>query len=69
MCQTFTYSVPDVHCNGCKEKITKSITAVDGVEGVEVEIGSGVVTVRAEADVMDASLREALAAAGYPAAA
>lgn len=69
MCQTFEYSVPNVHCNGCKDKITSSITSVEGVEGVEVEIGSGTVTVRAEADVTDASLREALASAGYPAAA
>lgn len=67
MCQTFTYRVTDVHCDHCKQTIEEKISAVPGIEGVEVDVGSATVSVRAEADVTDASVREALAAAGYPA--
>lgn len=66
MCQTFTYHVPDVHCDHCRQTIEETVGSVAGVEGVQVDVGSAVVTVRAEADVEDVSLRTALVAAGYP---
>lgn len=66
MCQTFTYRVPDVHCEHCKQTIEQTVGSLAGVEGVEVDVGSAVVMVRAEADVQDVSLRAALADAGYP---
>lgn len=68
MCQTFTFRVSDIHCNHCKETIEKTVSAVAGVEGVAVDVEQGVVTVRAEMDVSDGSLRAAIAEAGYTAA-
>lgn len=65
MCQTFTYTVPKIHCAHCKETIEQKIEAVAGVESVEVDVGARTVVVHAEADVADDSLRVALSEAGY----
>lgn len=68
MCQTFTYRVPDIHCEHCKETIEQKVSAVGGVEGVAVDVQQGLVTVRAEPEVTDESLRAAIVEAGYQAA-
>lgn len=65
MCQTFTYTVPEIHCAHCKETIEQKVSSVRGVESVEVDIGERVVVVHAETDVKDDSLRAALVEAGY----
>ena len=40
-----TYSVPDISCDHCVAAITKEVTAVDGVSGVEVDVAAKTVSV------------------------
>lgn len=64
--QEVVYEVPDIHCEHCREKIEKSVSAVGGVESVEVDRVSGLVTVRGD-NVADHHVRTAIEQAGYTA--
>ena len=67
MTDTITYSVPGVHCERCARAIREEVTAVEGVESVDVDVPLKVVTVRGRA-LSDGEVREAIAEAGYEAA-
>jgi copper chaperone CopZ len=67
MTSTVTYNVPKVHCNHCAMTIKEEVSEVEGVEAVEVDVNSKLVTVRGE-NVADDAVRHALAEAGYEAA-
>jgi copper chaperone len=67
MGETLTYEVPGVHCAHCELSIREEVSAVAGVERVEVDLDAKVVTVRG-ADLSDDELRAAIAEAGYEAA-
>jgi copper chaperone len=67
MAETKTYSVPAVHCGHCAAAIKEEVSGVEGVETVDVDLDSKVVTIRGEA-LSDAALREAIEEAGYEAA-
>ena len=67
MSWTLTYSVPKVHCNHCAMTIREEVGEVAGVEEVDVDVASKVVSVRGE-DVADEAVRKVLAEVGYPAA-
>ena len=67
MSETITYAVPGMHCGHCKQAVTSEVSAVAGVESVEVDLESKRVTVRGER-LSDAALREAIDEAGYEAA-
>jgi copper chaperone CopZ len=67
MSETITYSVPDVHCAHCQKAITEEVSAVEGVELVDVDLEAKRVTV-AGSGLDDAKLRAALDEAGYEAA-
>lgn len=62
-----TYSVPGMHCRHCEQAVTDALVAVSGVEAVDVDLDSKVVTVRG-ASLSDGALRAAIEAAGYQAA-
>jgi copper chaperone len=64
---TVTYTVPGVSCEHCRHAIREEVGAVAGVDAVDVDLDSKVVTIRGTA-LDDASLREAIAEAGYDAA-
>ena len=64
--ETRTYSVPGMHCGHCKAAVSREVAAVSGVEGVEVDLDSKIVTVRGEA-LEDAALIAAIDEAGYDA--
>ena len=64
MDQSVTYSVPGMHCDHCKEAVTAEVSAVPGVESVEVELDSKTVTV-AGRHLDDARLRAAIDEAGF----
>ena len=64
MTETLTYSVPAVHCGHCRHAITDEVSAVPGVEDVDVDLDAKVVTVRGS-DLDDAALRAAIDEAGY----
>jgi copper chaperone len=60
-----TYIVPGMSCNHCKTAITDEIARVPGVTAVDVDLEGKRVTVRGRLD--DASVRDAIAEAGYDA--
>jgi copper chaperone CopZ len=62
-----TYRVPDMHCGHCRASVTEEVSAVEGVEAVEVDLDAKLVVVRGEA-LDDAKLRAAIDEAGYEAA-
>jgi len=65
--QTVTYSVPAIHCAHCAMSIREEVSAVEGVESVDVDLETKVVTIRGSA-LEDAALRAAIEDAGYEAA-
>ena len=58
------YSVPGVTCEHCRAAITREVSAVSGVESVEVDLDRKVVVVGG-AGASDAELRAAIDEAGY----
>ena len=62
-----TYSVPGIHCEHCGMSIRDEVGEVDGVEEVDVDLESKVVTIRGH-ELDDAALRAAIEEAGYDAA-
>ncbi|HXG77560.1 MAG TPA: heavy-metal-associated domain-containing protein [Gaiellaceae bacterium] len=67
MSETVTYSVPAIHCAHCGMSIKEEVSEVEGVEEVDVDLDSKVVTIRGR-DLSDESLRAAIREAGYEAA-
>jgi copper chaperone CopZ len=64
MSETFTYSVPDVHCDHCRAAIAEEVSAVEGVEHVDVDLEAKTVTIRGT-ELGDVALRAAIDEAGY----
>jgi copper chaperone CopZ len=58
------FSVPGVSCEHCCAAITKEVSAVPGVESVEVDLMQKLVSVRGH-DVDGAEVRAAIDEAGY----
>ena len=67
MSETVTYSVPAIHCAHCGMSIREEVVEVEGVEDVDVDIDSKVVTIRGS-ELSDEKLRAAIQEAGYEAA-
>ena len=67
MTETITYTVPAIHCAHCAMSIREEVAEVEGVEDVDVDIDSKVVTIRGR-DLSDEKLRAAIQEAGYEAA-
>jgi copper chaperone CopZ len=67
MPETITYKVAGMTCDHCKKAVTSEVSAVAGVESVEVDLDTKVVTVVGEG-LDDAVLRAAIEEAGYEAA-
>jgi copper chaperone CopZ len=67
MPETLTYRVPGIHCDHCKASVTEEVSAVEGVEVVEVDLETKLVVVRGKG-LDDAELRAAIDDAGYEAA-
>jgi copper chaperone len=62
--RTITYSVPDITCGHCGTAITREVSAVAGVETVEVELKTKTVTVTGNA-LDEAAILAAIDEAGY----
>ena len=58
--------VPGMACGGCGKTITKAIQSVD--PSAEVQTDPKSKQVKVETQAKESSIREAIAAAGYPAA-
>ena len=62
--ETKSYNVPGIHCGHCKAAVTGELESVAGVESVDVDLESKLVTVGGR-DLDDAALRAAIDEAGY----
>jgi copper chaperone CopZ len=67
MTESITYSVPAIHCAHCAMSIREEVSEVEGVEDVDVDLDTKVVTVSGGA-IDDAAVRAAIREAGYEAA-
>lgn len=67
MTDTMTYDVPAIHCAHCAMSIREEVSEVEGVEEVDVDLETKLVTVRGSG-LDDGALRAAIVEAGYEAA-
>ena len=67
MSETVTYSVPAIHCAHCAMSIREEISEVEGVEVIDIDLDSKLVTVSGR-ELDDGKLRAAIEEAGYEAA-
>jgi copper chaperone len=65
--QTVTYTVPAIHCAHCALSIREEVSEVEGVDEVDVDLETKLVTIQGTA-LDDAALRAAIREAGYEAA-
>jgi copper chaperone len=65
--ETVTYTVPAVHCEHCAMSIREEVSEVEGVEEVDVDLDTKVVSISGR-ELDDVALRGAIAEAGYEAA-
>ena len=61
------YTVPDMTCGHCEHAVSSELSQVAGVDSVDVDLDTKLVTVRGH-ELDDAALRAALEEAGYEAA-
>jgi copper chaperone CopZ len=64
--ETQIFSVPAMHCGHCKASVTQELEAVSGVEAVDVDLDTKLVTVQCDG-LEDAALVAAIDEAGYDA--
>jgi copper chaperone len=67
MSETITYTVPGMSCGHCKQAVTEELSAVRGVDSVDVDLDTKLVVVAGDR-LDDAALRAAIEEAGYEAA-
>jgi copper chaperone len=67
MANELVFTVSGMSCAHCKAAITEEVSALPGVEAVDVDLDAKRVTVRG-ATVRDDEVRAAIADAGYEAA-
>jgi copper chaperone len=67
MSETVTFSVPAMHCGHCERAVRDEVSALIGVNSVDVDLETKLVTVTGDA-LDDAALRAAIEEAGYEAA-
>ncbi|MFC9678453.1 heavy-metal-associated domain-containing protein [Streptomyces sp. NPDC056948] len=60
-----TYAVAGMSCGHCKATLTEAIGELDGVSGVDVDLGAGHVTVTSAAEPDDSVIAETVDEAGY----
>lgn len=61
---TITYAVPEVSCDHCRAAIAREVSTVAGVEAVDVDLETKIVTVTGER-LDEAAIVAAIDAAGY----
>ncbi len=62
----FTYRVPGMHCGHCRAAVEGEVWQVSGVDAVDVDLETKLVTVRG-VTLSDEALRAAIDEAGYEA--
>lgn len=66
MSDTATYNVPGMTCGHCEASVKEELSAIAGVESVDVDLKTKLVTVSGSS-LDDAALRAAIGEAGYEA--
>lgn len=62
---TSIWTVTGMTCGHCVAAVTEEVSAIEGVESVEVDLDTGVVTVAAATDPTRTQMAEAVDEAGY----
>ncbi len=62
---TSTYTVIGMTCGHCEQAVTRELTKIDGVTGVDVTLAAGTVTVTSDDPIDEAAVRDAVEVAGY----
>jgi copper chaperone CopZ len=65
MAVTSTYTVTGMTCEHCVRAVTEELSGLPGVAGVEVDLGTGAVTVTSAVPLPDDAVRAAVDEAGY----
>ena len=65
--ETKTYSIPNINCLHCVNRIEQAILAIEGVDFAEADLTSLSLTVDFEEPADDQTIRQALESIGYPA--
>ncbi len=64
--QEISFRVPDIHCEGCTQRITRVLERLEGVRSAEVTLEDKQATARYDADVTGPdALKAAVEKAGY----
>jgi copper chaperone len=66
MTDTSTYTVPGMSCEHCTHAVSGALSAVPGVQAVEIDLDTKLVTVHGD-ELSDDALRRAIEEAGYEA--
>ena len=69
MSVTSTDTVTGMTCGHCAQAVTTELTALPGVDGVQVDLATGAVTVTSAAPLAEDDVRAAVDEAGYELAA
>ena len=65
MAVTSTYTVTGMTCAHCVNAVTGELSELDGVQDVQVDLGTGKVTVTSAAPLSGDEVRDAVTEAGY----
>jgi len=65
MSTTATYQVSGMTCGHCVQSVSGEVSALDGVEAVDVDLASGAVTVTSQQPLDTDAVRAAVDEAGY----
>jgi len=60
-----TYTVQGMTCGHCVSSVTEEVGEIDGVQNVDVDLASGLVTVTSDRDIAEDDVRAAVTEAGY----
>ncbi|GAB2650668.1 heavy-metal-associated domain-containing protein [Nocardia goodfellowii] len=62
---TATVTVTGMTCGGCANSVRTEVGRIDGVTSVDIDLGSGLVTVDSASPVSREAITAAVAKAGY----
>ena len=65
MSTTATYQVSGMTCGHCVQAVTREVSALDGVDTVDVDLSAGAVTVTSQQPLDTDVVRAAVDEAGY----
>jgi copper chaperone CopZ len=65
MAVTSTYTVTGMTCGHCVQAVTSELTALPGVDAVQIDLPTGAVTVTSEQPLTADAVRAAVDEAGY----